>query len=135
MDENPYRAPVEGDPTQHSRLGIASFAIGLVALSVEVLLLWVGSRLEVPGKDETLAAALGVGLFGAIIFNVVSIGFGIFALRRTHRKKKLFGVLGILISSGTILFFSFRFVQIYALAVDLMEEQERERRAVQQRTR
>ncbi len=91
---------------KHSRLGIASFALSLIVgfllLAVFVTAGILSQRYGTRGGQYPGAAAVGVAailLFGA---DLVAITLGIVSVCQRERKR-LFGVLGLVFSSLTLL--------------------------------
>jgi hypothetical protein len=114
MADNPYLSPNWETATplnqvamRHSGLGIASFVIALVAAVTEFALVMAAGIVEVstPGGVESnapVALVIGLGICGGGIFNLLAVALAIAALVQSNRKK-LFAVLGLVISGGLML--------------------------------
>lgn len=111
----------------HSRMGIASFVIGILATVVLVALFVVGGVVaasafqnvdpqaldpeSVQSSPAFAALALiGIGVFGCLVLYVVGLGLGIAGLIQSLRKR-LFAVLGTALNGFVILVF----VALFAL--------------------
>jgi hypothetical protein len=93
------------DVLKHSRLGIASFVISLIAGFIEFLVIISAGVLEVEGQmTETSAAAVVIGMLIMLgmFSNLVGVGLGIAAVVQKNAKK-LFGVLGLIFNGCLIL--------------------------------
>jgi hypothetical protein len=111
-DNDPFKAPFEpfeaghvggfnDSEPKHSGLGIASFAVGLLAGLVEFAIMAVAGVIEAStpgGMDESSpeAVLIGMGLFAGLALAMLGVGLGIGGL--TQRRKKVFAVLGVLVS-------------------------------------
>lgn len=105
--DDPFQAPHEpfgaGEygALNHSGLGIASCMIGILAGLIEIAIVAIAGMIEVStpgGMDENSPEAIliGLGLFAGLGVAILGIGLGIGGLMQ--RRKKLFAVLGVLIS-------------------------------------
>jgi hypothetical protein len=111
----------------HSRMGIASFVIAILATAVLVALFVIGGVVaasafenvdpqaldpeSVQGSPAFAALALiGIGVFGCLVLYVVGLGLGIAGLIQSLRKR-LFSVLGTALNGLVI----FVFVALFAL--------------------
>ncbi len=83
---------------KHSRVGIVSFIISLVAGTFVCLPLIVFGQAYASGSENL--GYLGI-VFGALCINSVGIGLGIAGLLERNRKK-IFAILGITFSLLTI---------------------------------
>lgn len=101
--DDPFQAPHEPfgtgayDGLSHSGLGIASCMIGVLAGLIEIAIVMIA--VSSPGElDENSPEAIliGLGLFAGLGVAMLGIGLGIGGLMQ--RRKKLFAVLGVLIS-------------------------------------
>ena len=111
-DDDPFKAPLEpfdagpvgrcnDSEPRHSGLGIASFVVGLLAGIVEFAILAAAGVIEVStpgGMDENSPAAvlIGLGLLAGLALSLLGVGLGIGGL--TQRRKKVFAVLGVVVS-------------------------------------
>lgn len=105
--DDPFHAPHEPfgagdyDALSHSGLGIASCIIGVLAGLIEIAIVTIAGMIEVSapgGMDENSPEAImiGLGLFAGLGIAMLGIGLGVGGLMQ--RRKKLFAVLGVLIS-------------------------------------
>lgn len=114
MDSNPYTPPqgpigvmAPSTAKPHSRLGIASFAIGLMAMALELgtiiavvaVVVTMRGHPPPPLVKEATPIALFVGLLGSL----AAVILGVAALFQRDRKR-LFSILGIIVSGATIAF-------------------------------
>jgi len=92
---------------KHSGFGTASFILAcvmtvcLVALVVAIGILATSTPGEVNGESP-IAVALGLGILGTLAVEVFAVGLGVAGLLQRDRKK-VFAVLGLIISSITVL--------------------------------
>lgn len=98
-------APV---PEKHSGPGIASFIISLVASMAMFVLIGIAGVLEVStpgGMDEDSPAAVLIGLcmFLLLGLELLAAGLGVAGVLQQARRR-VFAVLGLVISTGTMLF-------------------------------
>ena len=102
-----YEDFAEVEPARHSGLGVASFilclAIGLLELGTFVTAGIMGSN-NPGGVDEESAAAALIGLtvLAGIFGAVVGVGLGIGGLMQRNRKK-IFGILGLIMNGMIVL--------------------------------
>jgi len=105
--DDPFQAPHEpfgaGEygALSHSGLGVASCVVGVLAGVFEVAIVAIAGVIEVStpgGMDEESPAAIlvGLGLFAGLAIAMLGVGLGIGGLMQ--RRKKLFAVLGVLVS-------------------------------------
>ncbi len=105
---NPYQAASEGfssggpETLKHSGLGIASFLVGLVAGLLEVTCLVIIGILQATNPrlidDSTsLLLLIGFAILSGVPLGLLGIGLGFAGL--CQRRKKLFAVMGVVISS------------------------------------
>jgi hypothetical protein len=111
----------------HSRMGIASFVIAILATVVLVALFVVGGIVAASAFENVDPQALdpesvqsspafaglaliGIGVFGCLVLYVIGLGLGIAGLIQSVRKR-LFSVLGTALN-GFVLFV---FVALFAL--------------------
>jgi hypothetical protein len=105
VDHTPLDCPPPLPERKHSGLGIASFGISVAAGCFMVALLCAAAILSahrIPG-DRTYPGQTAVGLMTIFLMSadVVAVGLGIAALCQTG-KNRLFGILGLVFSSATI---------------------------------
>ncbi|HWA07017.1 MAG TPA: hypothetical protein VG961_10760 [Ignavibacteria bacterium] len=105
-------------PAPHSKTGIASFIIGLLNLTgLVAFLLYTNYYLNRSFTPESIIDAvfssIGVGILFIIIL-ITGFIFGIISLFQKNTKK-LFGVLGLIVSAADIIIFA-----VLALAFTLM---------------
>ena len=106
IDHTPLDSPPPSLTEKHSGLGIASFGISIAVGCLMVLLLCMATILNahrIEG-DPTYPGQTVVGLAAIFLMaaDVVAVGLGIAALCQTG-KKRLFGILGLVFSSSTVL--------------------------------
>jgi hypothetical protein len=104
---------------KHSRIGIASFVIGIVAVLILCLafLLAFGYGFSMVSQNPTFQVdqssptvlALGVLMCISPILSLVGLGLGIGAVVQKNYKK-LFGIIGLVLNLLIILFFFVLFV-------------------------
>lgn len=107
-------------PPPYSGLGIASFAVSLIAAALSFALVALSGVLSYTRPDgldeESLAAILiGLGLMITVFAELAAAGLGIGCLFQRDRRK-LYGVLGLIFSIATLL------VIVALLAFGLMQE-------------
>jgi hypothetical protein len=95
-------------PEKHSGPGIASFIISLVASMAMFVLIGIAGVLEVStpgGMDEDSPAAVLIGLcmFLLLGLELLAAGLGVAGVLQQARRR-VFAVLGLVISTGTMLF-------------------------------
>ena len=91
---------------RHSKLGIASFSIS-IAVGVLMLALFVVAGLLNAGRVQRGGEypgqmLVGFAMIGLVAADVVAVGLGIAAITRPGTKR-IFGLLGLIFSSLTIL--------------------------------
>jgi hypothetical protein len=96
---------------KHSGLGIASFIISIPVGILIFLTITIAGVMEVstPGglnEESPKAVLLGMLLLGCFFLELSAIGLGIGGLLQKDRKK-VFSILGLSFSGGTILFTGF----------------------------
>ncbi len=106
VDHTPLDLPPPTPGGNHSALGIASFCVSIAAGCLLFALVVVAGILNgqrTPG-ERTYPGQMIVGL--VVIFlmgaELVAVGLGIAAICQS-RKKRLFGILGLVFSGATIL--------------------------------
>ena len=96
----------DGTEEKHSGVGIISFALSLLAgfsMVIVIVIAGVLSAQNPPGARPSAAQGIvGLGMFFFIGMDLVAVALGIACLCQAQRKK-LFGILGLVISGATIL--------------------------------
>jgi hypothetical protein len=96
----------DGVEEKHSGVGIVSFAISLLAGFSMLLVIMIAGILSsqhpLGARPSVAQSIVGLGMFMLLGMDLVAVTLGIAALCQTQRNK-LFGILGLVISSVTIL--------------------------------
>lgn len=96
----------DGVKEKHSGVGIVSFAISLLVGFSMLIVIVIAGILSAQHPPETRPSAaqgiVGLGMFLLLGIDFVAVALGIAALCQT-RKNKIFGLLGLVISSVTII--------------------------------
>jgi hypothetical protein len=105
VDHTPLDNPPPLPEEAHSIIGIASFGISVVVGGLTLVLFCLASILtahRIPGERTYPGqTVLGLVMIFLMAADVVAVGLGIAALCQTG-KKRLFGILGLVFSSATI---------------------------------
>lgn len=99
-------AEEDDEGPQHSKLGIASFAISVVALLVFIWTIVVGTRMQMntPGGIDRYspeAVRLGAIVLSLLLGDLIAIGLGAAALSQDN-VKPIFAQLGKIIACSTL---------------------------------
>ena len=106
FDDDPYRRRSRYDeddrPLKHSRFGIASFILALVAGVFEFILIAIAGVLSAQAGSELdenspEAMLIGLGVLGGFAVNLISLGLAIAGLCE-RRRNKVFAILGLVIN-------------------------------------
>jgi hypothetical protein len=106
-----YYSPQSADALLPSRLGTASFIIGIIAVVLELAcLIYVGVHASAAtgagagGKSASAGTiTAGLGLIAGALFCLLGLGLGIAAL--LQKRKRPFAIAGVVINGGILLLF------------------------------